>query len=155
MLPTEKTSSTNIWLNKNNKKPRIENYSPRLESFGWINQHLYILSDDEIKEGDWMYNTHHNIISKGPGGGNHYDKKIVATTDKSLNECNVCGMSNGDHKMSCKTTSIITKLPQLPESFIQAFIKAYNEGYPITEVAVEYTDPVYGNDCNSQLGVIL
>ncbi len=97
-------------------------------------KHLYIISDDEIKEGDWMYNTHHNIISKGPGGGNHYDKKIVATTDESIGYT--------DHRIS--PVPNFCDYPQLPESFIQAYIKAYNEGKSITEVDLEMDKTFHG-----------
>ena len=85
-----------------------------------IPQHLYLISDEEIKEGDWYYsaetkqvynqNTHHNTVSC---------HKIIATTDNSIN--------------------VNYPIAEIPESFIQAYIKAYNEGSPITEVAVEMT----------------
>lgn len=104
------------------------------------NHHLYLTSSEEIKEGDWFLSDDRNHISETPkyrveqciaiengwiygsidkmGQGHNPDwsKKIVATTDKSL------------------------RLPEIPESFIQAYIKAYNEGKPITEVLVEYEE---------------
>lgn len=54
-------------------------------------------------------------------------KKIVATTDKSIGYT--------DHLIS--PVPNFCDYPQLPESFIQAYIKAYNEGKPITEVDLE------------------
>lgn len=92
-------------------------------------QHIYITSDEEIKEDDWyLYwldnkwelmkcrdqfeadncNTHSMIAS------NCY--KIIATTDQSL------------------------ELPQIPQSFIEMFITEYNKGNVIEDVMVEYTD---------------
>ena len=76
-------------------------------------QHLYILSDEEIKEGDWV------IPSPMPYWGCADNcKKIIATTDKSLN------------------------LTSPSPEFVLAYIKAYNAGNPITEVMVEYEDDI-------------
>jgi hypothetical protein len=112
------------------------------------NKELYIISDDEIKEGDWVYDTIEDveegskIIEKAindaylnPKAGY---KKIVATTDKSL-------YPKCDGK--CATNECICLLPQIPESFIQAYIKAYNEGKAITEVDLElcFTNGGYSN----------
>ena len=111
-----------------------------------IPQELYLISDDEIKEGDWVvcdYGNEKYVVGKilrsappdagaGPGWFVKYNitneeqpwdeyalKKIVATTDNSIN--------------------VNYPIAEIPESFIQAYIKAYNEGSPITEVAVEMT----------------
>jgi len=52
-------------------------------------------------------------------------KKILATTDKSL--MLIKGqMINGSY------------LPQIPESFLPIFVKAYDEGKALTEVELEY-----------------
>lgn len=101
-------------------------------------QHLYIISDDEIKEGDWWYNASTGLIWKVTADNvkcynqpSNMDRtglnKIVATTDKSLGYT--------DHRIS--PVPNFCDYPQLPESFIQAYIKAYNEGKPITEVDLE------------------
>lgn len=80
MLPTEKASNIQKWgvhLIYNEKK-ELGNRKPTP-----VFQHLYFLSDEEIKEGDWKYNptlnhiVRHIIYSDG-------DKKIIASTDKSL-----------------------------------------------------------------------
>lgn len=82
--------------------------------------HLFITSDEEIKEGDWFINEHgqFSICSK------HLEnwlknnqsslKKIIATTDTSLN------------------------LPQIPQQFIEKYIEEYNKGNVIDKVEVEY-----------------
>lgn len=83
-------------------------------------QNLYFISDEEIKEGDWYYN--HKEYYKGcyrrtpeTDDKSYLDfKKIIATTDKSLN------------------------LPQPSQSFIEKYIEEYNKGNVITEVMVEY-----------------
>ncbi len=78
-------------------------------------QHLYILSDEEIKEGDW-YITLTNDICKCGNKTNFTPKgkKIITSTDESL------GLSKPS------------------DSFIQKYVKKYNEGKPITDVLVEY-----------------
>ena len=103
-------------------------YDKRLSLFRSIDgtstpnpQHLYIISDDEIKENNThFYNPHSGQLHIS---GNHTDyiainkngcKKIIATTDVSLG------------------------LPQPSQQFIQKFIEEYNKGNVITEVMVEY-----------------
>ena len=53
---------------------------------GCIVQHLYILSDDEIKEGDW-YLLDDNTINKASANLRYknHEKKIIASTDSSTN----------------------------------------------------------------------
>lgn len=108
-------------------------------------QHLYILSDEEIKKGDWcimtndfgdkyivlvtilktsddyievrlIINNQKNCCSKDKL------KKIIATTDVSLNY-NIHGQST------------ITKIPQ---SLIDYFVEEHNKGNIITKVMLEY-----------------
>lgn len=88
-------------------------------------QHLYFISNEKIKEGDYYYNDLFNMADQLIKGGlvtddliqtlnnNKHNRKIIATTDISLG------------------------LLQPSKSFIQAYIKSYNEGKPITKVLVE------------------
>jgi len=48
--------------------------------------HIYITSDDEIKEGDWYYSKEFNVILQCECDyiKDINCKKIIATTDKSL-----------------------------------------------------------------------
>ena len=100
-------------------------------------QHLYFLSDEEIKEGDWWIDLLENrifqvteedvIVAKADGLPHNGFKKIIATTDKSL--------------VVSKDTGIVGieyNLPQPSEGFILKFADSYNSGKPITEVDVEY-----------------
>jgi len=49
------------------------------------NQHIYITSDEEIKEGDWVYHYASNKLFKYDGRGLCVEvKKIILTTDQSL-----------------------------------------------------------------------
>ena len=103
-------------------------------------QHLYIILDDKIKEGDYFLadNRLNTTSNKGlpnwvlckctkvknswvycneiPDEGHNGDwcKKIIATTDESLN------------------------LPQPSKQFIQKFVEEYNKGNIIEDVLVEY-----------------
>ncbi len=134
MLSTEKASDLF------DKKGTLEyNVNPPLhgiKDLGWKYQHLYLTSTDEIKQGDYYI---HNQKPIGPrvlqcvSLDMPMDSvKIIATTDKSLSTTTMLGNS---------VFNIIT-VPQIPESFIQAYIKAYNAGTPITEVDLEYTSEI-------------
>lgn len=83
-------------------------------------KHLYIVSDNDIKEGDWFENGGYlyqaiRHYSKAPS-----DRKIEATTNTSL--------------LQYQGGSLSKQLPQIPQSFIEAYIKAEGK---ITEVDVE------------------
>jgi len=87
-----------------------------------VPQHLYILSDDEIKETDWKYNVVNKSITKQDGGFSYEsDKKIIATTDSSLNLPLISSVD-----------------PKVFFSFIHYFISEYNKGNVISSVSVEY-----------------
>ncbi len=122
MLPTDKADGCllkgYISLQRHPKQFFTQEY---LQSSGRTSEHLYILSNDKIKEGDWFYckqtNTIQQCFSNKKGILNEkysFYKKIIATTDKSLN------------------------LPQIPEWFIEYLIEQYNKSNKITYVNVEY-----------------
>ena len=97
-----------------------------------INQHLYIISDDEIKKGDWYYD---NVVLQIRQWKSFMiynklqHKKIIATTDTSLK------IDNPNYDIG--KLAYIT-LPQPSQSFIQKYIEEYNKGNIITDVLVEY-----------------
>ena len=94
---------------------------------------LYFLSDEEIKEGDWIYHHASNKVFKYDGQGLCVIvKKIIATTDEL-----VC-------KTISKTLGVTQILPQPSPEFIQAFVEAYNQGKPIVKCLVEY-NPGFSN----------
>lgn len=128
MLPTKDRSEILITNNKLlYKGNRMENSD--------INQHLYIISDDEIKEGDWCLTpieegVQYVIKAKG-SNYNKLCKKIIATTDKSLELYTTKGKG-----------VLVTNLPQPSQSFIKAFVKAGG----IDKVLVEYEKDIpFGN----------
>lgn len=124
MLPTKKASR--LFINDNELCYR---HSMSFKE-GDKPQHLYIISDKEGKDKYWGYNESLNII--GQLSLNSYKsewKKIVASTNKSLYK--------NDGRIDGIKQDLPTIFPCLPESFIKAYIKAYNEGKPITEVDLE------------------
>lgn len=153
MLPTEKATglckdkrATNYPNLLNHHKPNF--YNELGTNDKWTeNYHLYIISDDEIKEGDWYINTAQlpNKVLQHSKEGVEFAKrhnmilsKIVATTDKSLSyDAKMYGKAIEGYKQ---------QLSQLPESFIQAYIKAYNEEHPITEVDLEMIETTFPNE---------
>lgn len=115
-----------------------ENYS--------TSHHLYILSDEEIKEGDYSI-FENNIVkilsynrskldlvdveflnsNKITIHKDNLEYKIIATTDKSLKiDTEIFGKNR--YKL----------FPEPSQSFIEKYIQKYNQGNPITEVMVEY-----------------
>lgn len=86
LLPTKERS--NIGINKNTGK--IYYFDPVVAHEA---HYLYILSNEEIKEGDWFIdfsdnekgNIHLCRSKPAPSLNNGDCKKIIATTDKSLN----------------------------------------------------------------------
>lgn len=129
MLPSDdKVNYHQLCLDKNHRPNRLllmysEGYSyAKVQEHNQEPQHLYILSNNEIKEGDFFMSTFlsyplHNVkegYAEYPDTNNC--KKIIATTDKTLG------------------------LPQIPKEFIEAYILSYNMGSmnTITEIMVEY-----------------
>jgi hypothetical protein len=129
-------------------------------SYNGIEQHLYIISDEKIKEGDWFLeddriNIHQNngnpdwvlrqctsIFNSWIGCNNTKDigynpdwcKKIIASTDLSLKL-----------KTKFDTHISIKSIPQIPKEFISLYIEEYNKGNIIEEVEVEYEEYAVGS----------
>lgn len=99
---------------KNNSRLFIRNGEIEYASTGallaydppkWLTQHLYFISDIEIKEGDWVLEKETGKVTKivHTAGVTKYGKKIEATTDPLLG------------------------LPFIPQSFIDEYVKAQGE----------------------------
>ncbi len=89
-------------------------------------QHLYIVSNEEIKEGDWCIDnrpTMNNFIHQLSCNVKGDIKKIIASTNNMQNELSVKG--------------VIGNIPQIPQQFIDQYINEYNKGNIITKVLVE------------------
>ncbi len=95
------------------------------------NQHIYILSDEEINEGDWCLHS----LDKKPikcediqsvDEMTRYGyKKIIATTDSSLTYL------TDDFRMRGKVSK---SLPQPKKDFLEKYIIEYNRGNRINRV---------------------
>ena len=128
MLPTNEKALIHFGTPKNNLRyTRLYK-----DSIHHKYQHLYITSDDEIKEGDWCYDKVHQYIVRISKEllGNYLYKKIIATTDSSLEVI----VAEGPFATISKT------LPQPSQSFIEVFVRKYNKGNIITDVLVEYEE---------------
>ena len=94
-------------------------------------QHLYIISDDEIKEGDYYIIDDIPELLKNNGLKfiDDYCKKVIATTDTSLYT---------HQKETVSLPERVFYLPQPSQQFIEKYIEEYNKGNMITDVLVEY-----------------
>ena len=93
--------------------------------------HLYITSDDTIKEGDYVIEDIGGVVY-GPIDKESIvenPQKIIATTEIGLGEIpnSVPGFNFPDK----------IGLPQPSQSFIEVFVREYNKGNVITDVLVE------------------
>lgn len=109
------------WLVRNNEQSL---------TWGWYTHHLYLISDDEIKVGDWYY-FHSPEVN---------DAYVRAGFNNSIHQCTDVGLghvaSNSkmlNPKMYCRkiiaTTDPTLNLPLIPEEFV----KSYCEN-PVDEV---------------------
>ncbi len=114
-------------------------------------QHLYIVSDEEIKGGEWFINLKEKQVLLARDNKNdlsHYKlnpqrfKKVIATTDSSLkiHQSN-CVHYNTNKVINCCCPS----LPQSSQGFIEKYIKEYNKGNIITDILVEYENLLIEN----------
>lgn len=131
MLPT-KHSNLSLYENKLSLAKGNHNGIPDK----MIPQHLFIVNDSEIKEGDYGIGFAEGIRGVGRG---HYlfyhdgsskaklnviaegSKKVIATTDKSL------------------------KLPSPSEQFVQKYVESYNKGCEISEINIDYQEYFMSN----------
>jgi hypothetical protein len=84
VLPTNKPSRLYFWENK----LRIGDLTTAPKNLGITNQNIYIISDEEIKEVDWVIECSLNWVFKmhkhGLPNYNPNKKKIILTTDQDL-----------------------------------------------------------------------
>jgi hypothetical protein len=120
---------------------RNKNHAVTESNEYWRAQHLYILSNEEIKEGDWVYDKVLNIIFQTDKYTNlkyvnqtDYVKKVISTTDSNLKiyESETLASASG---FSLKSEDIL--LSQIPQQFVEYYISEYNRGNVINKVLVE------------------
>lgn len=144
MLPTEDASCIAFHKLRDEELGLFYSDKPSVEK-AFDNQHLYITTDEKIKEGDWVYWTdpegltsdinqvvsvdeemifishpEHSETEAFP----HECKKIIATTDTKIYFNDI-----GEGVIES-----YGKLPQIPQSFIEEYCKAGG----IDRVMVEY-----------------
>ena len=108
-------------------------------------QHLYIISDDEIKEDDYyiLFTDKALTVLRCTGDGDYFNcKKIIATTDESLH---IPFVTPGNEELEIYEYSI---LPKPSDSFISKYIEEYNKGNVIEDVLVEYGIIYEGRSCD-------
>lgn len=133
MLPTNEKSN----LHKDSKNLHyLEKANPSLMMQAY---HLYFLSYEEIKEGDWYYNIVRGTIQQYFNQDRINDdnwKKIIATTDN---------LYIHNPLIPKEYNTFPTYLPQPSQSFIEKFVEEYNKGNVITDVMVEYEEYAVGS----------
>ena len=156
MLPTnEKVNECPILHFSKTERLNIRIYSDEelqnskvLSKLKYTTNHLYIVSDDEIKESDFcIYEgsvvkaTSEDKVYKEYKAStlNKYAQKIIATTDKSLT---VKSFINKGREYGKKVDMLLSQPSQM---FIKKYIEEYNKGNRITDVLVEYEEYAVGN----------
>jgi hypothetical protein len=164
MLPTNEKAEDCLATYYNSKMSIVKGLLTKsyLASAGIKCFHLYFLSDEEIKEGDWMYKDldkkpiqWDGDMSTTKNPERYGYKKIIATTDSSLKllcKCNSgidwwhnskatnCEHEIEDHYNKALRCDLKLHLPQPSQSFLEVFVTEYNKGNQIKEVLVEYEE---------------
>mgnify|MGYP003328080622 CR=1 FL=1 len=148
MLPTNEKAELSYYgqiaLLENGRLHKAVHKSPLYKL-----QHLYILSNDEIKEGDWciMLDSLGNVFSNPQQYTDpktqHLNKrlrKIIATTDESLK------LNKPLFAEKNKEPEWLI-LPQPSQSFIEKYVEEYNKDNVIIDVMVEY-------ELNEELAIV-
>jgi hypothetical protein len=122
MLPTNEKAN----IQKNELNEVFNLTYPQHSNQGYISQHLYITSDEEIKESEY--------------GIDIRDNKIFIC-ERLLSNCYECGILQYQksycHKIIA-TTDTSLGLPQPSPQFIHKYIEEYNKGNIINDIMVEY-----------------
>lgn len=138
MLPTKNINNSSIILGVVPNWAQLT--SEVLNDQEWQNfgkpQHLYILSEEEIKEGDWC-------LGKDSDGKNYLIQMNNTTSPKFHYEI---------HKIIA-STDLNLRIPQIHQSFISLCIEEYNKENIIEEVEVEYEDKGYPHYYTSAGGI--
>ena len=146
MLPTNQKAD--IFIGKTYNVLHYKNNIPEEQFKDY--QHLYILSDDEIKEGDWYLFLPEDSVRQATFDFiPHYNlKKIIATTDPSLiiYESEVLARASG---FKLETGDLCITF--IPRSFIERYVEEYNKGNKIESVMVEYN--YFENDTSECIGM--
>jgi len=144
MLPTNEKAVIGFLTQKGKERGHLVHFDrPMPNILDSENQHLYFLSDEEIKDGEYGFCM--NLFNQG-----HQPYQIIFKMDseqrqamielggqKNANVFKIIATTDNTVKFPERFPSFVT-LPQIPQSFIEKFVKEYNKGKLITEVMVEY-----------------
>ena len=137
-------NDSNIYLKPQDSKlvmviePRAKQYA---KSLNFPKQHLYIVSNETIKESDWYIWLDNSQICRAETDimiinqhlKNGHIKKIIATTNEYI----------GYTDIRVSPVKNFCIYPQPSDSFIKKYIEEYNKGNIITNVLVEYRKATY------------
>lgn len=126
-------------------------------------QHLYILSDEKVKNGDWYVVELFKITGESDGlhleqckkiedvWVNNFDvvqtrhkdncKKVIATTNPDLWK-----KENDGSKENQQFAQYLWDIPKIGLDFVERFVKEWNKGNEIEKVMIEYLNT--GGFCN-------
>jgi hypothetical protein len=122
LLPTEKPSKLSI-LNSG----KLNFGAEIMSSSNSKPQHIYITSDEEIKEGDWCYDEYNKVVFKNTCAGTPgASKKIILTTDPDL---------------------ITDGVQAIDDEFLEWFVKNPNCKFVETKVVDFEVDMGLGDEC--------
>jgi len=108
-------------------------------------QHLYAISDEKPRVGDYVYNSALNVIEKFTEFDNGLlQNKVVITTDESL----VIRYDERYVDVTLSGKSLNGKLPNFTNNFIEAYITRYNSGQALEYINVEYEEFHSYNMCS-------
>lgn len=161
MLPTDEKAPIKLGLNNLMIFDNYRNTSICNKNNDFINQHLYITSDDELKKGDFaIYDNGHNspgfVVKKVEvSDGIVYRRPNETYQDYGYKDGGITPLSKDVKKIIATTDSFLTyhdkipigenvcglhkQIPQIPQQFIEHFVSEYNKGNIITDVMVEFT----------------
>jgi hypothetical protein len=145
MLPTKENSYMGFLTEIGKKRNDLRYFGRKMPIIlDSENQHLYIVSEDEITEERlrWIIDYRDGMNGFIHQVSSILDSKlcpeIIATTHNSLN----IHWNINDHK----------SLPQLSKTFIEMYVEEYKKGNVITNVMVEY-DIAYNCDGDDAISI--
>lgn len=134
----------------------------REKAYGWddcpirtphSNNHLHVLSDEQILAGDFVFDKGklHKAVSDGTSIGrighggasllyfSDDAKKVIASTENLSSRFRDFEMAMLDdaNEPFPKVKPKHWNLPKIPESFVEEFTRAYNEGKDVSKVVLE------------------
>lgn len=155
MVSTEKTATVNqIVSRKSDNRLAIVNVLTVGDPDRYLHttQHLYILSDEEVKHEDWYIVELFKITGESDGlhleqckkledvWVNNFDvvqtrhkdncKKVIATTNPDL--------WYNENKLEGKMNLVKVTIPKLGLDFVERFVKEWEKGNKIEKVMLEY-----------------